>query len=295
MTERTRTLGVAPSTPPRGTFSWIRKAGLAFGAVSLAVALQGMPFGTAQAYADEGADAAAIEAVALANEPAGTDAQQSGAPELGDANAKGAAQGATNDAAAAATQDGSGKDGTAAPATSVSTTPGTPSTSPDNNAPAGGTVAAGTPAEGGSGTSGTAGENTAPGASSASNSANGKTEGTNANTTSGTNADAKTDAKPGATANKSDKADKGFTYVTVENGTYIIESEYGTVLDVAAGGSDDGTNVQGWEDNATGAQRFVIKAEGTDKNGRTPRSWRMHFPPSSTASSSTVARSLPSF
>ena len=269
MTERTRTLGVAPSTPPRGTFSWIRKAGLAFGAVSLAVALQGMPFGTAQAYADEGADAAAIEAVALANEPAGTSAQQSGAPELGDANAKGAAQGATNDAAAAATQDGSGKDGTAAPATSVSTTPGTPSTSPDNNAPAGGTVAAGTPAEGGSGTSGTAGENTAPGASSASNSANGKTEGTSANAASGTNTDAKADAKPGAAANKSDKTDKGFTYVTVENGTYIIESEYGTVLDVAAGGSDDGTNVQGWEDNATGAQRFVIKAEGTDKNGRT--------------------------
>ena len=66
MTERTRTLGVAPSTPPRGTFSWIRKAGLAFGAVSLAVALQGMPFVTAQAYADEGADAAAIEAVPAA-------------------------------------------------------------------------------------------------------------------------------------------------------------------------------------------------------------------------------------
>ena len=109
MTERTRMLGAAPSTTPRETISWIRKAGLAFGAISLAVALQSMPLGTAQAYADEGADAAAIEAVALTDAPAGTDAQQSGAPESGDANAKGAAQAATNGANADATQDGSGK------------------------------------------------------------------------------------------------------------------------------------------------------------------------------------------
>ena len=272
MTERTRMLGAAPSTTPRETISWIRKAGLAFGAVSLAVALQSMPLGTAQAYADEGADAAAIEAVALTDAPAGTDAQQSGAPESGDANAKNAAQAAANGANAGATQDGSGKAADADPTTSGDATPGA---SPDNNGPAGGTAGAGTPAEGdaaatgGAGTNGTAGESTAPDASSASTGANGKTEGATTGAASGTNADAKADAKPGTTAVKSDKADKGFTYVTVENGTYIIESEYGTVLDVAAGGSDDGTNVQGWEDNATGAQRFVIKAEGTDKNGRT--------------------------
>lgn len=58
-------------------------------------------------------------------------------------------------------------------------------------------------------------------------------------------------------------------YTTVDEGTYIIESEYGTVMDVAAGSAENGANVQGWEDNATSAQRFVIKAAGTDTSGNT--------------------------
>ena len=56
-------------------------------------------------------------------------------------------------------------------------------------------------------------------------------------------------------------------YVSIEEGTYIIENEYGTVLDVLGAGSANGTNVQAYTDNATGAQRFIVKAAGTDKNG----------------------------
>ena len=36
-----------------------------------------------------------------------------------------------------------------------------------------------------------------------------------------------------------------------------------------------------------------VRSYLSDKNGLTPRSWRMHLPPSSTASSSTLASSLP--
>ena len=39
------------------------------------------------------------------------------------------------------------------------------------------------------------------------------------------------------------------------------------MLDVLGAGSANGTNVQAYTDNATGAQRFIVKAAGTDKNG----------------------------
>ena len=57
------------------------------------------------------------------------------------------------------------------------------------------------------------------------------------------------------------------TFGTIESGAYIIESEYGTVLDVAAAGTSDGSNVQGWESNQTIAQRFYVSKKGVDADG----------------------------
>ena len=60
-----------------------------------------------------------------------------------------------------------------------------------------------------------------------------------------------------------------FVYTTIDDGRYIIQNEDGTVLDVAGNGTEDGTNVAGWENNGSGAQRFDVAATGTDTEGNT--------------------------
>lgn len=53
----------------------------------------------------------------------------------------------------------------------------------------------------------------------------------------------------------------------VEDGAYSIISALGTTLEVSGAATDNGGNVQTWNDNQSAAQRFHIKAEGQAKSG----------------------------
>ncbi|MDD6784913.1 MAG: RICIN domain-containing protein [Eggerthellales bacterium] len=78
-----------------------------------------------------------------------------------------------------------------------------------------------------------------------------------------------TEPEPDPSDSDPSELDPPFEYTTIEEGIYTIESEYGTVLDVAGAGTDDFTNIQAYEGNGTGAQRFQVSSNGADENGNT--------------------------
>lgn len=219
------------------------RAGLILSAFSFAVAVQCLPFAATHAYAVQGdATGSTIVATEAASESVSDKVPES---RLDLANADNAA-------------NASKKDSPDAASASSSVSPGEANAASDGSSTSG--AGEGVGESSGKGDAGHADADSTSNAGSISGSAQGASNDAQASQ-GGQNKDSKTDA-----SGKESKKDKDLTYITVDEGTYIIESEYGNVLDVAAGGSDDGTNVQGWEDNATGAQRFVIKAEGFDEN-----------------------------
>ena len=82
-----------------------------------------------------------------------------------------------------------------------------------------------------------------------------------------TSADAANSASRSSDSKETEDSDSAPIPDKVEDGAYSIISALGTTLEVSGAATDNGGNVQTWNDNQSAAQRFHIKAEGQVESG----------------------------